>query len=194
MNMNSPRRYVSGFTLIEMLVVIAIIAVLAGLIIPAAVVVKENARRTQAATEARNLAAAITAYQAKYGLYPCSAADAQLGGDRTYTNDNSATMIILLDAGADVAGGPNENHKRNPEKHVFFNAKQAQNNTSPGLGSDYNFRDPWGRPYVITLDLNYDNKCTDDYYGEVPVPVAVWSMGKDGIPNPGQPKGDVKGW
>ena len=36
---------------------------------------------------------------------------------------------------------------------------------SPGLSTvDYQFRDPWGNPYVITLDMNYDGKCDDAYY------------------------------
>ena len=25
-------------------------------------------------------------------------------------------------------------------------------------------RDPWGNPFVITLDLNYDNGCRDAFY------------------------------
>jgi hypothetical protein len=35
---------------------------------------------------------------------------------------------------------------------------------SPGVGSDGVFRDPWGHPYIITLDLNGDGKCRDAFY------------------------------
>jgi hypothetical protein len=71
------------------------------------------------------------------------------------------------------------------------------------------YRDPWGNPYIITLDLNYDNKCRDALYRwdatssrkprdgdpvgvlglyqnagkntfEAPDSVMVWSMGPDG--------------
>lgn len=33
-----------------------------------------------------------------------------------------------------------------------------------GIGPDGVLRDPWGNPYIITLDLNYDNRCRDAYY------------------------------
>ena len=27
------------------------------------------------------------------------------------------------------------------------------------------YRDPWGNPYIISLDLNYDDQCQDSFYG-----------------------------
>ena len=26
------------------------------------------------------------------------------------------------------------------------------------------YRDPWGNPYIITMDLNYDEQCQDAFY------------------------------
>ena len=53
-----------------------------------------------------------------------------------------------------------------------------------------NFRDPWGNPYVITLDMNDDDKTLDGFYGilrkgtapqpEVETSVMIWSFGPDG--------------
>ena len=40
----------------------------------------------------------------------------------------------------------------------------AGNNTSPGIGQDGIYRDPWGNPYIITIDLNYDDKARDAFY------------------------------
>jgi hypothetical protein len=34
----------------------------------------------------------------------------------------------------------------------------------PGVGTDLVYRDPWGNPYIITLDLNYDEKARDACY------------------------------
>ncbi len=34
----------------------------------------------------------------------------------------------------------------------------------PGVGNDLVYRDPWGNPYVITMDLNYDEQCQDAFY------------------------------
>ena len=38
------------------------------------------------------------------------------------------------------------------------------NTTSPGVGPDGVYRDPWGNPYIITIDLNYDDKARDAFY------------------------------
>ena len=35
---------------------------------------------------------------------------------------------------------------------------------SPGVGLDGVYRDPWGIPYFITVDLNSDEKCRDSFY------------------------------
>jgi hypothetical protein len=59
------------------------------------------------------------------------------------------------------------------------------------MGPDDVVRDPWGNPYIVTLDLNYDGKCLDYtlnqmYSNNVPAPTApllipgesvVWSFG-----------------
>ena len=200
--MNPPihSRSSQAFTLIEMLVVIAIIATLAGILLPVVSSVKQKAKVAQAGTEVRSLAAAITAYQSLYAIFPCSDADGKSGNDMTYTN-NSDIITILLD----VDGGVNAGHVRNPQKHVFLNGKMVNTVVQPGIGPDYNFRDPWGRPYVVTLDLNYDNRCNDSFYAPSPAPaisapVMVWSYGPNGIPfgPSGNPKArdndDVKNW
>jgi hypothetical protein len=52
-------------------------------------------------------------------------------------------------------------HVYNPQQTSFFNAKVSNNTNSPGIGANDVFIDPWGSPYIITLDLNYDGKCYD---------------------------------
>ena len=59
-----------GFTLIEMLVVITIIGILAGLIIPAAQKALETARKTQCASNIGQLMLAMTNYQVSYHVFP----------------------------------------------------------------------------------------------------------------------------
>jgi hypothetical protein len=40
------------------------------------------------------------------------------------------------------------------------------------------YRDPWGNPYVITMDLNYDGLCKDAFYclQTSRVPAGGWSQ------------------
>ncbi len=33
----------------------------------------------------------------------------------------------------------------------------AADTNSPGIDTNGVFHDPWGSPYIVTLDLNYDN-------------------------------------
>jgi prepilin-type N-terminal cleavage/methylation domain-containing protein len=60
-----------GFTLIELLVVITIIAILAGLALPAFTTVQQNARMTQAGNSARQIIVCLKAWAGdNQGLYP----------------------------------------------------------------------------------------------------------------------------
>ena len=210
-----------GFTLIEMLVVIAIIAMLAGILLPTLSRVKVNARKAQARTEIQNLIGAITAYESEYSRPPAAPeVEAQINDARpdftygthavggallkdsqnndlqsvrnpppyTYTADNSVVMNVILDRNA----FPNVDHRRNPRRNVSFNYKVARGDRMPGLddqGQDEGLlRDPFGNPYIITIDMNEDNKCRDAYYSptvesEIPGQVAIWSLGPDGKRN-----------
>jgi hypothetical protein len=58
----------------------------------------------------------------------------------------------------------NTNYQKNPQQTVFLNAKMSGDNVSPGVGNDLVYRDPWGNPYIITMDLNYDEQCQDAFY------------------------------
>jgi hypothetical protein len=80
---------------------------------------------------------------------------------------------------------------RNPKNTVYFEPRVASSINAPGLGPDGVLRDPWGNPYIISLDVNRDGKTLDGYYGyirktgsgldpEINVPVMVWSFGPDG--------------
>ena len=77
-------------------------------------------------------------------------------------------------------------HVYNPQQTSFFNAKVSNNTNSPGIGANDVFIDPWGSPYIITLDLNYDGKCMDYalnsmYSNNVPHPNAPWLIPGEAI-------------
>jgi prepilin-type N-terminal cleavage/methylation domain-containing protein len=181
-----------AFTLIEMLVVIAIIGILASLLLPALAIAKKRAKITAARYDMNQIVAAVSAYQSAYTLAPTPKPlpGADVSKDFSFSSGNSDVTVILMDVDAFA----NASHVRNPQRHNFLNVK-----TKPGTGQgvttpDYNFRDPWGTPYIIAFDLNYDNKVDMDgttsnvdpvyspypYNKSIPQSVIIWSMGPDG--------------
>lgn len=63
-------RYRSGFTLIEILIVVVIIGILATVIIPNVLDRPEEARRTKAATDIKSIEQALLLYKLDNGFYP----------------------------------------------------------------------------------------------------------------------------
>jgi prepilin-type N-terminal cleavage/methylation domain-containing protein len=113
-----------------------------------------------------------------------------------YQTNNAEVMAILRDDNwfPEFAGGLS--HIYNPQQTVFYSPKSGGSNTpnvwpgNPGLGSDEVLRDIWGMPYIITLDLNYDDHVYDDTLNQMyqkahtgaaplvtPGKAVVWSFG-----------------
>ncbi len=76
--------------------------------------------------------------------------------------EGNAELISILTADASYRNGLSLTN--NPRKIPFFTGKHANSRTAPGIGPDGVLRDIWGQPYIITLDLNYDDKCIDPYF------------------------------
>src|SRR5436190_19118350 len=84
-----------------------------------------------------------------------------------YKASNAEIMAILLDWEKYPNNQPTVNvgHVKNPQRNSgYLNAKFVSDTVSPGIGSDGVYRDPWGNPYVISIDLNNDGKTRDAFY------------------------------
>ena len=83
----------------------------------------------------------------------------------TYQTNNAEVMGVLLDM--EYWGSVatiNVGHVKNPQKTKYLSVTMAGNNTSAGVGQDGTYRDLWGNPYIITIDLNFDDKARDAFY------------------------------
>jgi general secretion pathway protein G len=131
---------------------------------------------------------------------------------------NSDIMAILKDMEQFRNGRntPNLGHQLNPQKIGFLGAKETDGQSNPGIGQDGVYRDPWGNPYIISLDMNGDEHTRDGFYCQDAVSrdpsdptgkrgfnglfraagantfefrgtVMVWSLGPDGMADPTKP-------
>jgi len=149
-----------AFTLIELLIVIAIIGILMSLLFPAASSAIDAARKAQAKNDVTQIAAAVVAYEAEYGKLPGT-------GTSDQTTDVNSALVNTL-----VGQSGNTN---NPRQIVFLEIQAAKKGKSGTNGSG-NFVDPWGGSYKIVMDLGYDNSVTAGTNSQtLQKKVAVWN-------------------
>jgi prepilin-type N-terminal cleavage/methylation domain-containing protein len=190
MHPNLPQNARRGFSLMELMVVITIIAILSSIIIPAGHAVQSNMKKVQAQKTCTELRTALMSYFTEYKRFPAFPNAAGGGADGTFATDaSSPVMSVLLGTNATL----------NRRSIQFFSTRPAKAKGMPGLyrsadGSVVELLDPFlsgsegnSNPYFIMIDMNYDNTLqvpsrTDQGATEqIFTNVAVWSYGVDGI-------------
>ena len=171
----------AAFTLMELLLVIVIIVILVGLAFPVFQGVLERAKKLQAKNDLTQIVTAVNAFYTEYGRYPLVTDDTPIANnsDLLYT-----LRAVALGANALVNGVP----AINTRQIVFISPAEDTSQTNPKgkIGSTGQFCDPWGQPYKIAIDGNYDNQITNPYTadtgagpGTLRQGVLAWSYGKD---------------
>jgi len=178
----------NGFTLVELLVVIAIVAILAAILFPAINQGIKRAEITRAKQEMNHIIAAVKAYYAEYSKMPTPDTngypDWTFGGKEMLNRKNNAkqqNVVINILRGIDAQG--NANHTNNPRRIAFLDVPESSLSGRDKINLNYiqsegYYLDPWGEPYIICLDTDYDSQTFFSDLASPPAPAqGIWKRG-----------------
>ncbi len=176
-----------GFTLIEIVVILAVIAIIAAAMVPRISGILDDAKISRAQSEVQTIGMAVLRFNANTGKWPARIADG---------TDNS--LITLASGNSDIpvplpayAGGEDTNFTTAPTAATgdYFD-NHLKNNTPKGSGDEpypttglnrWNGpymqqvgADPWGNAYVCNIKGAYDTATDNNLY------CYVISAGPDG--------------
>jgi len=180
--MKTPsRRHPAAFSLIELMAVITIIIILAGIVVGGLGYVNEKQARDKAKVQIAMLSKAIEEYKLDMGVYPGTTAAyggtaaTAVGGDTSqvlynalfyegYQYTNPATPPPSWPATRATKIYLPELDPRN-SKVGWVDPVTSQ---TPPAGTNVKLKDPWGNPYFYRVGANAQNPDFD-----------LWSRGKD---------------
>jgi prepilin-type N-terminal cleavage/methylation domain-containing protein len=219
--MKTPRFHRSrhGFTLVELLVVVTIIGILAGLVISQAPKLMQQSRELEVRNVIVSLQTGIRNYQTEYNRFPMDSSQSSSSGsedaDPILTNQSNLLIETLMGPAAAQASGSSSSSSSgsgvnlNPKGIEFVTFKMAKNglNGLVGAQSPFSLVDMWGSPFYVQFDTNLDRKMENpDLQNQdpkisqnavsppsqfLPTDVLIYSIGKDKIPMTGD---DIVSW
>lgn len=187
-----PFRGKRGFTLIELLVVIGILALLAGILLPAINAVLKQQDATRAKGEVASLVTAWKNYYNEYGQWPVGRAS----GDGQYecmgqaagedglspesagiATSNQILRCILMPRWRRYGASSEVDaiDAYNPKRLMFLEYEETSIDTNK-----WDLVDPWGNTYRFMFDLDFDGKVHRADFDPVYGNVIVWSLGPNG--------------
>lgn len=189
------------FTLVEILVVIAVIGILASLILPAVTGANQQTMRLKAKADVSNIMSAIVKYESTYGKLPVLMDGNEPHKDYFAKDDsleNAGKLgrlsregyyaLIQSLSGVDIAKAEKEEDKIIDEEYTEINYTDSPNDWQKGaramnprktpfldVPQDFpknGFVDPWGNEYVIILD--YETDPPHDKYESTDIKVSAY--------------------
>jgi type II secretory pathway pseudopilin PulG len=139
------RRDNVAFTLIELIVVTAVIIILTGLVLSTVGYVQKKGARARAETEIAAMSAACESYKADNGVYPNYAdtnnLDPRASGDPGATAYRLASLYLYKQ----LSGDSNANRSPTAKSYMVFNPKMLL--PAGGVGTVTAISDPFGNSY-----------------------------------------------
>lgn len=189
----------SAFTLVELLVVVAIMAILVAILLPGIGAVRNGAKKTKARLDVAALQHAFKAYYNEYAKWPGNLNDynnwpaSEADVESQINGIEVRGPVVRMLAGENVMVGVGGDDPTNPRQVVFLEVPAESL-----IGDAY--LDPWGNPYKYMLDFNYDNNLLirfSNFSGETnltDITVGVWCRGKDLSDEEGNRGDDLTSW
>ena len=198
------------FTLVEMLTVVAIIGILAGLIIPTVVIAQRRGRETQAKSDISGIMTALKQLKSDYNRYLAQSGSAYYAGGVSasssqissftcsvgHSSSQTHTVIrvdgdlydaLIAELSAPKNGGLSSDMKKlvNKRKKTYLDPKNGfvpTDNYNITANKEKLWRDPWGNPYVIFIGVDTDHqlKMADTNSSSIATGIAVYSFGPNG--------------
>lgn len=163
----TPHRPVRGFTLVEVLVVIVIVAVLAALSFLGTTRMLEGGRKAKAIAQFRDFQVGMTLFEVDYQKPPIPKSKRDTGWDTIYGDPGgnySTQFLVSALAGEDKDypyKGENFSSKEvNPRNEAYMVFPLAPDKKG-GVGPDGRLYDPWGGEIMVAINGFKSNNSGD---------------------------------
>ena len=136
------RLYTAGFTVLELLVVITIIVILAGLILATTGYVEKKGARSRAESEMAAISAALESYKADNGIYPTDPGKTENVNPPTSPIPAAASLYLY----EQLTGDSNNDRVVDTKSYFVFKPNMLLP-APPSTANVTAIRDPFGNPY-----------------------------------------------
>jgi general secretion pathway protein G len=180
----TPRSGKPGFTLVELMAVVTIIVILAGLVVGGMGFANESQAKKKAVVQMALISKSLEEYKIDNGQYPLTTNSPSGSG-----NSDILFNALYFDSDGDKVGPVVGSGSGDTDQKMYLieldpnTSKQGW--TSGVASAKTKIKDPWGNEYRYRTAVDLTGQKNDDTQNP---DFDLWSTGKDGKTEPGTPK------